>query len=80
MQLQQRTLIAENDGWEGARHPTARVPEWLSVELIEKTRAVWQPYYASPLTDEDAKAIVLNVGRLFDVLSDVGDKDSLKGN
>ncbi len=46
------------------------VPAWLSDELLRKTLEVWQPYYADPLTEEDAKYIILSVGRLIDVVSD----------
>ena len=56
-----------------ARLPAVEVPAgapaWITSELVEKTIRVWQPYYADPLTPEDALAIILNVGRLFDVLS-----------
>lgn len=47
----------------------AGTPDWITVELIEQTIRVWQPYYAELLTAEEAVTMILNVGRLFDVLS-----------
>lgn len=47
----------------------AGTPDWITVELIEQTMRVWQPYYAELLTAEEAVTMILNVGRLFDVLS-----------
>lgn len=44
------------------------LPSWITPELIEDTIRVWQPYYAEPLTQQDAIAILQNVGKLFDVL------------
>jgi hypothetical protein len=41
----------------------------VTPELIEQTIRVWQPRYGEPLTPDDALAIILNVGRLFEVLS-----------
>lgn len=51
---------------------TSNVPDatkWISDELIQKTLRVWQPYYAQPLTREDAIEMITNVGRLFSVLT-----------
>jgi hypothetical protein len=48
-------------------------PTWITPELIEHTLRVWQPYYANPLTTEDALAIIQNVGRLFEVVSVKGE-------
>jgi len=45
------------------------LPRWISPELIAQTLETWQPYYAEPLTPEDAVAIIKNVGRLVDVLT-----------
>lgn len=47
----------------------AGVPSWINHELIEKTIRVWQRYYPMPLTPNDAVAMLLNVGRLFTLLS-----------
>lgn len=47
----------------------AGAPDWVTAELIEHTIRVWQPRYPEPLTRDDALAIILNVGRLFEVLS-----------
>lgn len=47
----------------------AGVPDWITADLIEQTIAVWQPYYASPLTFADAVEIISNAGRLGVVLS-----------
>lgn len=45
-------------------------PAWITPELIAETIRVWQPYCANELTRADALEIVLNVGRLFGVLSE----------
>lgn len=45
-------------------------PDWVTADLIEKTIRVWQPYYADPLTPEDALAIIQSVGRLIEVFSE----------
>ena len=44
------------------------LPGWITPQVVEQTRAVWQPYYKSPLTDDDAIEILLNVGNLFQLL------------
>lgn len=44
------------------------LPAWVSEELIQKTIEVWQPSYADPLTSDDAAAMIINAGRLFDTL------------
>ncbi len=44
-------------------------PVWITAKLIALTQKVWQPYYAKPLSSEDAVTIVRNVGKLFGVLS-----------
>jgi hypothetical protein len=49
-------------------------PRWITPELIAQTLETWQPYYAEPLTPEDAVAIIKNVGRLVDVLTREPDK------
>lgn len=47
----------------------AGTPDWITAELIERTIHVWQPFYPTLLTPEEAVTMILNVGRLFDVLS-----------
>lgn len=44
----------------------AGAPSWVDAQLIEQTIRVWQPYYAEPLTPEDALAIIQSVGRLIE--------------
>jgi hypothetical protein len=48
-------------------------PAWVTRELIERTIRVWQPYYKAILSSEDALAMILNVGRLWGVLSRAGE-------
>ena len=52
-----------------ARPRAEDVPAWVTDDLIRKTLAVWQPYYKSTLTREDAVGMILAVGRLVGVLS-----------
>jgi len=47
----------------------AGTPDWITAELIEQTIRVWQPYYETPLTIDDAIDIIRNAGLLFDALS-----------
>lgn len=44
-------------------------PSWVTPTLLEHTLRVWQPYYAAPLTPEDALAIIQSVGCLIEVLA-----------
>jgi len=49
-------------------------PGWVTPELIDLTIRTWQPYYRTPLSPDDALTMILNVGRLYGVLS--GDRKS----
>jgi hypothetical protein len=44
-------------------------PAWITPELVQRTIRVWQPFYPSSLTPDDAVTILGSVGRLFQVLS-----------
>jgi hypothetical protein len=44
------------------------LPAWITPDLIAQTRAVWQPYYPQPLTDDDAVEMLLTVGHLYRAL------------
>ena len=41
---------------------------WITVQLIELTLRVWQPYYKAQLTPDEAVPMILGVGRLYEVL------------
>ena len=41
-------------------------PNWITEELIAQTRETWQPFSERPLTPEDALAMLINVGELFE--------------
>jgi hypothetical protein len=47
----------------------AGAPAWVTSELVALTLSTWQPFYAAPLTPEDALAIMMNVVCLFEALS-----------
>lgn len=47
----------------------AGTPAWITAKLIALTLKVWQPHYKEQLSPQDAVTIVLNVGKLFGVLS-----------
>jgi hypothetical protein len=47
----------------------AGTPDWITAELIEHTIRVWQPFYREVVTPEEAVTMILNVGRLYGVLS-----------
>ena len=44
-------------------------PDWITAELVELTIRVWQPFYDDVVTPEEAVTMILNAGRLYDVLS-----------
>lgn len=43
-------------------------PGWITPALIAETRAVWQPYYKQELTNEQAVALLIPVGVLYEIL------------
>ena len=47
----------------------AGAPTWITKELVEQTLRVWQPYYAHPLTVEDAVDIMQAAAGLFKALA-----------
>ena len=47
----------------------AGTPDWITLELIEATIRVWQPYYAELLSPEEAVTMIQSVGRLYQALS-----------
>jgi hypothetical protein len=53
---------------EGSGGVPPGAPSWITPDLIADTLRVWQPYYRTPLTAEDALEMIMNVGQLFDVL------------
>jgi hypothetical protein len=44
------------------------LPAWVDELLMAETRAVWEPVYGQPLTDDEVLEILLSVGRLIDAL------------
>ena len=47
----------------------AGIPDWITVELIEQTIRVWQPYYEAVISSEEALTMIQSVGRLYQALS-----------
>lgn len=47
----------------------ASTPAWITRDLIDLTRKIWQPFYKEFLTPEIAVTILQGVGRLFAVIS-----------
>jgi hypothetical protein len=45
-------------------------PPWITMDLIRETVRVWQPYYSTPISLDDAVTILSRVGQLFSVLSE----------
>ena len=43
-------------------------PDWITDNLIADTIRSWQPHYDFDLTKQDAIEMLVNVGRLFDLL------------
>ena len=44
-------------------------PEWVTVDLLAKTRDLWGKRAGIPISSEEALAIILRVSTLMDVLS-----------
>lgn len=47
----------------------AATPDWITVELVEQTLRVWQPFYRDALSVEDAIGIIRNAASLMRALS-----------
>lgn len=47
-------------------------PAWITPERIAHTLTVWQRYTEERLTQEDAVAILISVGKLFDAIGLTG--------
>ena len=43
---------------------------WMTLDAVRDTLQVFGPLYKMPLTPSDAVEIILNVGRLFEVLQE----------
>lgn len=56
----------------------AGAPRWVTVELIEHTIRVWQPFYRDQLIPEDALEIIMGIGRMVEVLSSGGDHETVR--
>ena len=56
----------------------AGAPAWITTQLIAETLQAWQPHYKRPLTAADAFEILLDTGRLMDLLEEVDD-ESISG-
>ena len=54
-------------------------PEWITPALIAATLRVWQAYYTTALSEEDAVAILQTVGRLFGVVARGPSRESCGG-
>ena len=59
----------QTDRPESVRVPPG-APSWVTVELISTTIETWQPYYSIPVTEHDALGIILDVGRLLQVVQE----------
>jgi hypothetical protein len=49
------------------------LPAWITTELIDETREVWQPNYKRPLTDNEVIEILRNVASLLDAIGECDD-------
>ncbi len=45
------------------------LPGWITRAVIARTRAVYEPLYERPLTDDEVIGLLLNVANLFRLLS-----------
>ena len=44
-------------------------PRWVTRELIATTLKTWQPYYTEELSPDDALEMILNVGRMTELVN-----------
>ena len=51
-----------------AHAPSSSLPAWITPELIADTRAVWEPIYCRPLTNDEIIEILLNAAGVLRVL------------
>lgn len=63
---------------EDVRVPSG-APSWVTPELLAHTLRVWQPFYANPLTPEDALAMIQAAGGLIEVLSTETSHETVRG-
>jgi hypothetical protein len=49
------------------------LPAWITPAWVQRVRTTFQPYYSTPLTDQDAVENLLSMGNLFRLLK--GDKE-----
>lgn len=77
MAKQQRNAKPKRSEPDAVRVP-AGAPAWITPELIEHTLRVWQPYYEEPLIPENAVEIIMNIGRLVEVLSCGADHEAVR--
>lgn len=66
---ERRAVRARSDQAAAIRELPRDTPAWITPELVELTRKVWQPYYPEPLTVEDSITILRNAGSLLDALA-----------
>lgn len=53
-------------------------PAWITASLIEHTIKIWQPYYDVQLIPEHAVEIIMNAGRMIDLLSRGDDHEAVR--
>ena len=61
--------LAPAAGGDAAPDLPPGLPGWVTADLLALTREVWQPYYAEPLTVEDAVGMLTGSGRLLSILT-----------
>lgn len=54
-------------------------PPWVTPELIAATLRTWQPRYHEKLTSLDALEILLNVARIFEILEERDEQQTISG-
>ena len=59
---------------EQERNRSRRIPKWITPERISETIRVWQPYCKERLTEDDAVEMLVNVGRLGEVLLAISER------
>ena len=67
------------EGSEDVRGDPAGAPKWVTAELVDRTIKVWQRFYPTPLTIEDALAMILNVAGLVEVFAQGDRHETIRG-
>lgn len=56
----------------------AGAPTWITVELVEETVRVWQPFYEKQLIAEDALEMIIGVSHLVSIIAGTKSNETIR--